>query len=87
MGNPEYVKLILFHLESKLLFSYLGAPEMGTQAQFILLMEIIKQYDYLGKKTTTGFINSRELFSLSHQNCDCLEKKILSSSFGNAFRD
>lgn len=50
MGNPEYVKLILFHLESKLLFPYLEAPEMGTQAQFILLMEIIKQYDYLEKK-------------------------------------
>lgn len=56
MGNPEYVKLILFHLESKLLFPYLGAPEMGTQAQFILLMEIIKQFDYLKKRHTHNWI-------------------------------
>lgn len=62
MGNPEYVKLILFHLESKLVFSYLGAPEMGTQAQFILLMEIIKQYDYLEKKTQLDLLIQRNCF-------------------------
>lgn len=62
MGNPEYVKLILFHLESKLVFPYLGAPEMGTQAQFILLMEIIKQYDYLEKKTQLDLLIQRNCF-------------------------
>ena len=49
MGNPGYVKLILFYFKLTLLFPDLGAPEMGTQTQFILHTDTIKQYDYFKK--------------------------------------
>lgn len=53
MINSEYVKLIVFYFELKLLFPLSGSPETGIQPEFILLPEAIRQCDYL-------IMNSRE---------------------------
>lgn len=56
MVNSEYVKLIVFYFESKLLFPFLGTQAEQYNFSFILLMEAIKQDDYLKQLWMQGRI-------------------------------